>query len=51
MPDDEKPACRELYLAKHPDAFWVDFGDFDYMRMDTIVQCNLVAGFGRASKV
>lgn len=34
----------------HPDAFWVDFGDFDYMRMDTVVQCNLIAGFGRATK-
>jgi len=27
-------AARELYLAKHPGAFWVDFGDFNWFRME-----------------
>lgn len=24
----EKPALREVFLAKHPQSFYVDFGDF-----------------------
>ena len=26
--DSEKPALREGFLKKYPDAFWVDFDDF-----------------------
>jgi Pyridoxamine 5'-phosphate oxidase len=51
VPEDEVAACRELYLAAHPEAYWVDFGDFHYMRMKEIVQCNYIGGFGRATKV
>jgi hypothetical protein len=34
---DATKAAREAYLAKHPDAFWVDFGDFSWHRMDGIL--------------
>ena len=43
--------AREAYLKKHPEAFWVDFGDFSYLRMDDLVCAQFVGGFGRISKV
>jgi hypothetical protein len=51
--EDEADAveCRELYLKKHPEAYWIDFGDFSYIRMNEVVACNFVGGFGRASPV
>ncbi|KAI5671753.1 hypothetical protein M9H77_12117 [Catharanthus roseus] len=30
----ERDAIRTAYLAKHPDAFWVDFGDFQFLRIE-----------------
>jgi len=33
---EEREAMKEVYLAKHPGAFWVDFGDFNWFRMDEI---------------
>jgi putative heme iron utilization protein len=33
--DDEIAAVKSAYLEKHPDAFWVDFGDFQFMRIET----------------
>ncbi|MEW5301614.1 MAG: hypothetical protein WDW38_002618 [Sanguina aurantia] len=44
------PAARELYLKKYPDAFYVDFGDFVWWRMEDIVACNYNGGFGMAPK-
>lgn len=34
VPDAEVARVRELYLKKHPGHFWVDFGDFDFFRME-----------------
>ncbi|XP_004288416.1 PREDICTED: uncharacterized protein LOC101314217 [Fragaria vesca subsp. vesca] len=36
IPVSEKDhaAIRTAYLARHPDAFWVDFGDFQFMRIE-----------------
>ena len=48
---DEVAAAREAYLKVHSEAFWIDFGDFSYLRMDDVVAANLIAGFGRAHKV
>ncbi|XP_062167455.1 uncharacterized protein LOC133873726 [Alnus glutinosa] len=31
--ENDRPAIRAAYLAKHPNAFWVDFGDFQFMRI------------------
>ncbi|KAL8142849.1 hypothetical protein V2J09_015881 [Rumex salicifolius] len=34
VPDEERAAVRSAYLEKHPNAFWVDFGDFQFMRIE-----------------
>ena len=48
---EEAKAAREAYLAKHPDAFWCDFGDFSWHRMDAVAGARLVGGFARAGAV
>ncbi|KAF2288186.1 hypothetical protein GH714_004867 [Hevea brasiliensis] len=32
--EKDKAAIRTAYLAKHPNAFWVDFGDFQFIRIE-----------------
>ncbi|EOA33106.1 hypothetical protein CARUB_v10016444mg [Capsella rubella] len=32
--EKDQAAVRSAYLAKHPNAFWVDFGDFSLMRIE-----------------
>ncbi|KAL1569320.1 hypothetical protein AAHA92_00811 [Salvia divinorum] len=32
--ETEKEAIRSAYLARHPEAFWVDFGDFQFLRIE-----------------
>ena len=47
---DEKlvDQARQSYLVKHPDAAqWIKFGDFHLYAM-SIVDCYVVAGFGKA---
>lgn len=34
VPETEKEGIRATYLATHPKAFWVDFGDFQFMRIE-----------------
>ena len=48
--EEEKKAAREIYLQKHPGAFWVDFGDFNWFRM-TVDKVRFVGGFARAGSV
>ncbi|WOL04233.1 hypothetical protein Cni_G12954 [Canna indica] len=31
--NDDKGSARTAYLRRHPDAFWVDFGDFSFVRI------------------
>ncbi|XP_057546151.1 uncharacterized protein LOC130825121 [Amaranthus tricolor] len=31
--DDDQETVRATYLAKHPTAFWVDFGDFQFLKI------------------
>jgi len=50
VPKEEREALKEIYRAKHPDAFWVDFGDFNWFRME-IEKINFVGGFGRAGSI
>ncbi|XP_074585546.1 non-canonical heme oxygenase HOZ, chloroplastic isoform X2 [Curcuma longa] len=33
LSNDDKESARTTYLEKHPDAFWVDFGDFSFIRI------------------
>ena len=61
LPDggEEQNAARASYRAKHPDAFWSDFGDFSWWRLDSVggeegegkanlPAARVVMGFGRA---
>ena len=50
IPPEEREAAKAIYLAKHPDAFWVDFGDFNWFRMK-IEDIRFVGGFARAGAV
>ncbi|CAG9467566.1 unnamed protein product [Pedinophyceae sp. YPF-701] len=47
VPDADKPELRELFLERHPNAFWVDFGDFLWYRMTDIKVVRFIGGFGR----
>jgi hypothetical protein len=51
VPDARVAAARERYLARHPDAFWVDFGDFTFWQMEDLKAIRLVGGFARAGSV
>jgi len=51
IPEEEKEAAKNTYLAKHPSAFWVEFGDFSWFRMDEIKDIRFVGGFARAGSV
>lgn len=53
--DEEQKAARAAYRQRHPDAFWSDFGDFSWWRLDPIGEgssklpaARVVMGFGRA---
>lgn len=50
LPQEEAQAARQVYLKKHPDAFWVDFGDFNWFRLE-IEKIRFVGGFARAGTV
>ena len=42
---------KELYRKIHPDAFWVDFPDFEMYRMDLIKDIYYIGGFSKATKI
>jgi putative heme iron utilization protein len=45
VPDGERQAAREAYLARHPNAaFWVDFEDFAFWRLE-VADVYFVGGF------
>lgn len=50
VPPEESEAVKEIYMAKHPGAFWVGFGDFKFYRME-VEDINFVGGFARAGAV
>lgn len=47
---EEIDASRVIYKEKHPKAFWVDFGDFTWFRME-VEYVRFVGGFARAGSV
>lgn len=53
VPQEEIETVRSLYLSKHPNSFWVDFGDFSWFRLnsDSIIKVRMVGGFGMAGSV
>ncbi len=49
--EDAVAQARKSYLARHPNAAqWISFGDFNFYAM-SIVDCYVVAGFGKAGWV
>ena len=45
VPGPGRPAAREAYLARHPQAaFWVDFEDFSFWRLE-VAEIYFVGGF------
>jgi hypothetical protein len=51
IPEAEKKEARDLYIAKNPTSFWIDFGDFTFFRMESIITSRLIGGFARAGQV
>ena len=48
---EQKAKLRDLYLLRHKDAYWVDFGDFSYFQMESIKAIRFVGGFAMAGSV
>jgi hypothetical protein len=51
LPEADKAAAREVFLAKYPNAFYVDFGDFRWFRVEELTGGRYVGGFGRVASV
>lgn len=51
LADSDKAAAREVFLAKYPNAFYVDFGDFRWFRIEELTGGRYVGGFGRVASV
>lgn len=47
---EESEAVKKIYMKKHPDAFWAEFGDFKWYRME-VEEVNFVGGFARAGSI
>jgi len=50
LPKEEKEAATATYMKKHPGAFWITFGDFNWFKME-IERISFVGGFARAGTV
>jgi putative heme iron utilization protein len=46
----EREAAKRTYMRKHPGAFWANFGDFNWFRMQ-VDKVRFVGGFARAGGV
>ena len=42
---------KNLYKKVHPEAFWVDFPDFEMYKMDFIKDIYYIGGFSKANKI
>jgi hypothetical protein len=51
LPESDRAAAREVFLAKYPNAFYVDFGDFRWFRVEELTGGRYVGGFGRVASV
>jgi len=49
--EEKKTDLKRHYKAKHPNAFWVDFGDFAMYEATELVGVRLVGGFARAGSI
>ena len=48
---DDDEAARAAYLESHPNAYWVQFGDFKMYRLEDIQEISFVGGFARAGGI
>eukprot|EP01035_Chromulina_nebulosa_P017340 gene17340-22886_t len=48
---DETTTLRDKYLAKHKDAFWIDFGDFSFYKLTSLTAVRFIGGFAMAGNV
>lgn len=51
LEEDKKAMYRELYMKRHPDAFWIDFGDFSYWSLNNLSSLRYIGGFARAGSL
>ena len=51
LDDSQKSAYRDMYLKRHPDAFWIDFGDFSYWKLNSLKSLRYIGGFARAGSL
>eukprot|EP00471_Norrisiella_sphaerica_P003521 CAMPEP_0184484156 /NCGR_PEP_ID=MMETSP0113_2-20130426/5861_1 /TAXON_ID=91329 /ORGANISM="Norrisiella sphaerica, Strain BC52" /LENGTH=360 /DNA_ID=CAMNT_0026864997 /DNA_START=36 /DNA_END=1118 /DNA_ORIENTATION=+ len=49
--DEEAQKYKDAFIKKHPNAFWVSFGDFLIFRMTSIKHIRFVGGFARAANI
>mmetsp|Transcript_11042 Transcript_11042/g.14549 ORF Transcript_11042/g.14549 Transcript_11042/m.14549 type:complete len:334 (-) Transcript_11042:163-1164(-) len=47
---EEIEKAKEIYMKKHPGAFWANFGDFSWFRLE-VESIRFVGGFARAGSV
>ena len=48
---DKQAKLRDRYLARHKDAYWVDFGDFTWFTMTDLKAVRFVGGFAMAGSI
>lgn len=51
LSEADQAAAREAFLATHPNAFYVDFGDFRWFRVEDLTGGRFIGGFGRVASV
>lgn len=51
VPEAEVGPLRDVYKARHPGSFWVDFGDFTWFKLEGIRAARVIGGFARAGSV
>lgn len=49
--DDETQSYKNIYKKYHTDAYWIDYIDFNFYRMDEILQIFYVGGFSSATQI
>jgi hypothetical protein len=49
--DNELDHYKELYKKYHTNAYWIDYIDFNFYRMDEILQIFYVGGFSSATQI
>ena len=47
----EQEAAKQLFLARNPNSFWVNFGDFSWWCLEDLVAVRFNLGFAQAGQV